>query len=46
MDVDFAEEDGATRATVMHSGPLADDAPGESYRQGWSFVRPALQKAA
>ncbi|WP_374007445.1 SRPBCC family protein [Leifsonia sp. LS-T14] len=27
-----------TRLTVRHTGPWADDAPAESYRQGWTFT--------
>ncbi len=42
VEVRFAEEGGGTRLAIVHSGPWADDAPGESYRQGWTFVLAAL----
>jgi uncharacterized protein YndB with AHSA1/START domain len=42
VDVRFAEEGAATRVFIVHSGPWTDDAPGESYRQGWTFVLAAL----
>lgn len=33
-----ATDGGGSRLTVRHSGPWADDAPAESYRQGWEFT--------
>jgi len=38
FDVRLTAEGDATRVTVRHSGPWADAAPAESYRQGWEFV--------
>ncbi|WP_127472719.1 SRPBCC family protein [Microbacterium sulfonylureivorans] len=39
VDVAFeATGDGATAVTVRHTGPWDDDAPADSYRQGWDFV--------
>ncbi|SDH58445.1 SRPBCC family protein [Agrococcus jejuensis] len=38
FDVRLTATDAGTRVTVRHSGPWADDAPAESYRQGWEFV--------
>ena len=45
VDVRFEETDGSTRLTLRHSGPWSDDAPAESYRQGWAFVLAALDSA-
>jgi uncharacterized protein YndB with AHSA1/START domain len=46
VEVRFSEEDGGTRVTLVHDGPWVDDAPAESYRQGWSFVLAALDRVA
>ena len=45
VDVRFAAVDGSTRLSLCHKGPWSDDAPAESYRQGWAFVLSALEKA-
>lgn len=38
VDVRLDPEAGGTRVVVRHTGPWADDAPAESYRQGWEFT--------
>lgn len=38
VDVAFEEDDDATTVVVRHTGPWSDDAPADSYRQGWDFV--------
>src|SRR5918994_3905585 len=45
VDVRFEDMDGSTRLTLRHTGPWSDDAPAESYRQGWAFVLAAIEKA-
>lgn len=45
VDVRLATVDGGTRVTVQHSGPWADDAPAESYREGWAFTLGQLAAA-
>lgn len=39
-----ATDDGGSRLTVRHSGPWSDDAPAESYRQGWEFTLAQLRR--
>ena len=36
------EHDGSTLLTIRHTGPWADDAPAENYRQGWGDTLDAL----
>lgn len=44
-DIRIDDTAGGCRLTVRHTGPWADDAPAESYRQGWEFVLGALRTA-
>lgn len=44
VDVTFRESDGGTIVAVRHTGPWADGAPAESYRQGWEFVLGGLAR--
>jgi len=46
VDVTFERAEGGTRLVVRHTGPWTDDAPAESYRQGWHFVLGELARAA
>jgi len=36
-DIVLTEVDGGTSLALRHTGPWPDDAPAESYRQGWEF---------
>jgi uncharacterized protein YndB with AHSA1/START domain len=45
VDVAFAASGNGTRLIVRHTGPWADDAPAESYRQGWEFVLGELARS-
>lgn len=45
-DIRLDDVEGGCRLTLRHTGPWADDAPAESYRQGWEFVLAALQAAS
>ena len=38
VDISLRPDGEATIVTVRHSGPWPDDAPAESYRQGWEFT--------
>lgn len=38
VDIHLGAEGDHTRITLRHTGPWADDAPAESYREGWQFV--------
>lgn len=38
VDIRFEPVGGETRVIVRHTGPWADDAPAENYRQGWQFT--------
>lgn len=44
VEVTFAPSGGGTALTLRHTGPWDDDAPADSYRQGWEFVLGALAK--
>lgn len=44
VDVTFRRSGGATIVAVRHTGPWDDDAPADSYRQGWEFVLGALAR--
>ena len=43
-DIALTRVDGGCRLTLRHTGPWSDDAPAQSYRQGWEFVFGALQR--
>lgn len=38
VDIHVHAEGENTRITLRHTGPWPDDAPAQSYRQGWQFV--------
>ena len=46
VDVAFARAGGGTPYRVRHTGPWDDDAPADSYRQGWEFVLAELVAGA
>ncbi|SFI34331.1 MULTISPECIES: SRPBCC family protein [Microbacterium] len=43
-DVAITATDGGSRLTVRHTGPWSDEAPAESYRQGWEFTLGQLRR--
>lgn len=45
VDVRLHADRQGTRVTIRHSGPWTDDAPAESYRQGWEFTLSQLEAA-
>lgn len=44
-DLELLRVGGGCRVRLRHTGPWSDDAPAESYRQGWEFVFGALRRA-
>lgn len=43
-DLRLSATDGGSRLALRHTGPWSDEAPADSYRQGWDFVFAALAR--